>query len=440
MRDYLILALILAPLPFILSRPHLGVLVWMGVSLMNPHRYAWGMAYNFPVAAVVGGVTLAAIVIAALNKSTDRFPAERETWLLLLLWLAFTLSTLFAFNPTAAWPDWSLMSKTLLLCAATLMMFQSRKRLMVLLAVMAVSIGVYGVKGGLFGLATGGQYIVFGPPESFIGDNNGLALAELMVLPILIYLGQTMTHRYVKLGFYGMAGMTTLSIVLSYSRGAFLALAAMAMLYVFRASNKMVAVLFTTLGLVAVLTMIPDHWFERMWTIADYEKDASAMSRINGYIFAYRLASDFPLTGGGFGAFNRDLFFLYAPHPEIVYDGHSIFFQTMGEHGFLGFGIFTALLVSALVTLQKLRSGLKSIEDLQWARECVTMLQLSLVGYAVGGAFQPLAYFDLFYYLIAAVVLLKVVVRRELAAQEDVPQPAFWSRPIPQELPQPVGR
>ena len=33
------------------------------------------------------------------------------------------------------------------------------------------------------------------------------------------------------------------------------------------------------LGLVAVLIMIPDHWFDRMWTIADYEKDASAMSR-----------------------------------------------------------------------------------------------------------------------------------------------------------------
>jgi len=43
------------------------------------------------------------------------------------------------------------------------------------------------------------------------------------------------------------------------------------------------------------------------------------------------------------------------------------------------------------------------------------MIQVSLVGYAVGGAFLNLAYFDVPYYLLAAVVLTRVLVEKELS-------------------------
>ena len=52
-----------------------------------------------------------------------------------------------------------------------------------------------------------------------------------------------------------------------------------------------------------------------------------------------------------------------------------------------------------------------------WAKDYAIMLRLSVVSYAVGGAFLGLAYFDLYYDVIAGVILLKIVVHRELAQE-----------------------
>lgn len=51
---------------------------------------------------------------------------------------------------------------------------------------------------------------------------------------------------------------------------------------------------------------------------------------------------------------------------------------------------------------------------MQWARSLATMIQVSLLGFAVGGAFLSLVYFDVPYYLMAAVVATRVIIEREL--------------------------
>jgi hypothetical protein len=57
------------------------------------------------------------------------------------------------------------------------------------------------------------------------------------------------------------------------------------------------------------------------------------------------------------------------------------------------------------------------------------MLQVSLIGYAVGGAFLNLAFFDLFYHLVALLILAQAQVRNTLrearrAADEKAAPPA----------------
>ena len=58
---------------------------------------------------------------------------------------------------------------------------------------------------------------------------------------------------------------------------------------------------------------------------------------------------------------------------------------------------------------------------MHWARNLAAMLQVSIVGYAVGGAFLGLAYFDLYYHLVAMMVIAQVVANREYEKikQED---------------------
>src|SRR5215470_12258031 len=59
MRDLLILGFVFAMLPFCFFRPYIGALMWVWISLMNPHRLTWGPAYGFPFAMLVAVTTMA---------------------------------------------------------------------------------------------------------------------------------------------------------------------------------------------------------------------------------------------------------------------------------------------------------------------------------------------------------------------------------------------
>ena len=125
------------------------------------------------------------------------------------------------------------------------------------------------------------------------------------------------------------------------------------------------------------------------------------------------------------------MFQLYAPNPEYVHDSHSIYFQMLGEHGFVGLGLF--LMLGSLTWFTAswvIRHGRRSPEH-RWAADLAAMVQVSLVGYATAGAFLGVAYFDLYYALITVVVLTKIVLMREqsvpkagLAAIPAIPAPS----------------
>ena len=43
LRDLLVFAIVFGSIPFILRRPWIGVLMWVWISVMNPHRLSWGL-------------------------------------------------------------------------------------------------------------------------------------------------------------------------------------------------------------------------------------------------------------------------------------------------------------------------------------------------------------------------------------------------------------
>ena len=68
MRDILVICILLGMLPFILKRPWLGALMWVWVSVMNPHRLTWGVAFNMPFAMLIAIATMVAIFISRGHK------------------------------------------------------------------------------------------------------------------------------------------------------------------------------------------------------------------------------------------------------------------------------------------------------------------------------------------------------------------------------------
>lgn len=414
MRDYTIFALILGSLPFCLFRPYIGILVWSWIAYMSPHKLAWGTAVrSFPVAQAVAAATLLGFVISGRDR--ERLPWQREVLLLALLWIMYTITSFYAIYQTPAWEEWSRTSKILLFTFLTITVCLDRQRLRYLLLTISLSIGFYGFKGGLFSIATGGSFSVNGPDESFITGNTSLGLAMLMVLPMLYYLGLEEQNKKIKRFLQVTCLLNVIAIVFTYSRGALLGLIAVTGIFILTSKRK-----FLLLPIVAVLGLgimffAPSKWFERMNTIQTYEQDASALGRINAWYFAWNLALDRPFTGGGFNTFDPQLFKIYAPNPDDFHDAHSVYFEVLAEHGFVGLALFLSLLFSSILSLIKVKRLFRYLPQYQWICNYCDMLKLSFIAYMVSGAFLGLAYFDLYYHLISSVIILKTLAHRAYA-------------------------
>ena len=181
----------------------------------------------------------------------------------------------------------------------------------------------------------------------------------------------------------------------------------------------------TAIAAVALVaaTFMPEQWFDRMDTIQDYEQDASAMGRINGWQFAINVAKD-NLMGGGFNAFTPEMFLIYAPIPTDYHVAHSIYFQVLGDHGFIGLALFLLLMFLVWRTGTRVKKFCAGKTDLKWAADLATMCQVSLIGYAVAGAFLSMPYYDFYYYIIAVLVLLEKLLVQKPRASELVAAPA----------------
>ena len=108
--------------------------------------------------------------------------------------------------------------------------------------------------------------------------------------------------------------------------------------------------LLLTALLVSAITFMPDSWTNRMESMQNYQTDNSAMSRLRTWETLFRAALDRPLVGVGFRADSPVVFERYAPGADEydatsdgVFVAHSIYFQVLGEHGFVGLALFLAL-------------------------------------------------------------------------------------------------
>jgi probable O-glycosylation ligase (exosortase A-associated) len=227
------------------------------------------------------------------------------------------------------------------------------------------------------------------------------------------FLQLQVSSRWAKVGLLISMLLCVTAVVGTQSRGALLALVAMTLMLLFRGGRHKL-LLSATIIVVggALITFMPTTWDARMSTITNYEEDSSAMGRINAWWMAWHLASDRPL-GGGFDIYNAPTFARYAPVPGDVHAAHSIYFQVLGEHGFVGLGLFLLLWITVWRSATWLRRTGRARRGAEWASDLGSMCQVSLVGYAVGGAFLSLAYFDLPYNLLVLVVVARRCVERE---------------------------
>jgi len=406
MRDLLVLLLTIGCASLGLLRPWIGVLGLALFAYLNPHTYAWGFSRSLPVYLVIFSATMAGAVFNCQERRS--FPWTRETKLFLLLLCWFTVTTLAHPEfPGPAKEQWVKVMKVYLGIFPTFWLINSRQKLRWLVIVISLSFGLIGLKGGIFAVGTGFHYRVWGPPNTFYGGNNEIAMALCMTLPLLLLCAKEIDSKHVKLFFYTVFTFSVCSIVSSWSRGGLLALSAVLLALVLLGRRKWLSVPILAFAVMFAIPNMPAEWTNRMHTIETYDSDASAMSRITVWQTSIEKALASPVTGGGFQAFR-----------EALTGPHSAYFGILGEHGFFALSLWLSLLFGTMIALERLGRRAQLHEGTAWIKDYARAIQIALLGYSVGGAFLEVDYWDYFYHLVALCALLKVFLAEAQATAE----------------------
>jgi probable O-glycosylation ligase (exosortase A-associated) len=207
--------------------------------------------------------------------------------------------------------------------------------------------------------ASAGENMIQGIAK--VGENYHFAVLAAMIIPLFLYVflhSELMSARFVALF---AALLNVIAIIGSHSRGALITLFAVGVLLSVRTKHRFLVITAMALGTVLMSYVVPSSWMSRMATIQTADSDTSSMSRAGAWQASSALSLSVPLTGGSFhaiqsasvwGRFSTDigsLPFVDAGVVSIIpLAAHSIYFEMMGDIGFIGLFLFIAILVYAL--------------------------------------------------------------------------------------------
>jgi probable O-glycosylation ligase (exosortase A-associated) len=435
MRDLMLLGAMMMIVPLALSNAFAAYLVWGWTSVITVPAYLYGFMGSLRYNLLFALITLMLVLMGrAAGKGPVQFTRGSIFIILLILHggICAALASPAAYNSFSIYTD---LVKSLVFCLMMLVFVNSRLRMHAMLVAIALGLGFHGGVEGLKTIASGGGHKIVGLAGSKMADNNQFGVAIVMVLPILLYLYQYSKQRFVRLGFLGLGALTLVAIVGSASRGAFVATAVVAFAMILTGRRKGMALLAVVVGLGLVVLLGTDAWFERMGSIGEAGSDSSFMNRVEAWNIATALALRSPLVGMGFHAAQvPDVWFSVRPAdgllsayvPPIPAVGglaaHSIFFEVLGDMGFIGLGIFVLIMFNAFATARAIKSmAKKKGPALLWAYDMADALRLACMAFAIGGLAVSLAYFETYYVIVMLLEMLRLIVKAELAAPATKP-------------------
>lgn len=405
MRDIALVVVFGGLLFMCFRRSYIAPLLWAWISMMSPHRLTFGFAYSLPFGQVAAGMTFLGLFI---TKQRFRFPTSAPAVLLVVFFVWNCLTAAVSFNtPEVVWAMWSKVAKIQIMLFLSLLLIGGKQQINLLVGVVTLSVAFYGAKGGLFTLLRGGGGTVWGPPGSFIEGNNELGVAFVMVIPLLYYLAGQMKNIWHRRALFAAMFFTFVSTLGTHSRGALLAVVTMAFFLGVKSKRTVVTLLTLAVVLGGMAAFMPDNWTDRMSSISSHQ-DHSAQSRLYTWQMILNMSASNPISGGGYNVTeNPATWHRYAVTEWAkAYSPHSIYFQALAEHGYVGLFLYLAIGFLTWRLASRVAKAARDGPDADWVPPLMRMIQVSLMGFAVGGAFVNLVNYDLPYYLVAIVALV----------------------------------
>jgi probable O-glycosylation ligase (exosortase A-associated) len=437
MRDALLMVVVAIIAIMAVFAPRYGLMGYLWFAIFRPDILAFssGRPYSMVLAVVTAASSLRAIP-HAMEMMRNPF-----IWIFLGYQAWTGLSVLMAQNVKLCFPAYNFFLTTSAIVMLIPLLIRSQEHFRMLMQVLAASIGTLGAKIGLYGILAGGAVFVQGY-GGYLNDNNLLALAIVMGVPLLWY--ALLQANYLPLkAFFGFMIFTSLAaIAMCHSRGGILSLACVMVLMAWHSKRRVAAFVFIGLLSLPGAWLVRGTLMERMSTLSNVEEDESAMGRLAFWKAALRVSRDYPIFGVGFGSDN------YVAIADSYIEGnfsssrvvvHNTYFQMLADSGYPTLIIYCALLFGCIFWLKRHSKAIKESnpEAHMWAEA----LRISLIGFAVGSFFLSRVTYDFQYMLLmAAVTMYQINAMAAGAPAAQLPVPAQGALAPPDSAPGfPIG-
>lgn len=420
MSDYYILIVYLLLFVVGLVEPFAFMLGYVWVDTFYPQLLS-RLLNGFPVAMVMG---TAAIIGYLLFDRRDRPKVTLTTILTIIMAIWVTLTSTWAVAPVEmVWNKWSWAVKTVAISAFIPYVIRSRIQIEAFLQVFAFSLLVHIVPVGIKTLITGGGYktamtVVRG--NSGVLETSTLATTAILLVPVLLSLKRhSVLLPWVKWRgtiYNSYAALCGLAALGTYARTAIIGFAILGFSTLLQARRKVLYLIVLLLLGSAAGAIVSNQWLDRMETIGTYSTDPSAEGRIRVWAWTLEFIADHPF-GGGFNSYYVNSFLFSNGAAAGAGENaskafHSAYFEMLGEHGWLGLGIFVTLILACIWNLLWVVRQARFEKELGWCRDTATALLTAILVLIGCAGFIGIGFQVMFWYLFGISTSLRQHVSR----------------------------
>lgn len=416
-----------------LAAPFVFTLGYIWVDLFTPQSIAYFFLNQFPCALVMGVAALGSYILVD-RRSPPRLPLSCVLTLALAIWCTVTL--LWAVVPDPAWDKWSWAFKTVVFSAFIPFVIRSRIQIEAFLLVYVFSLAgnlvPYGIKTAISGSGYGRNLgLVAG--NSGLSEGALLATAAVSVIPIAIYAARHSLllpkHPLTKALMLLVVVVAVFTTVGTYERTGLVGLAVFGVAFFIKSKRKILTACFGIALALGFAYHSSSAWDKRMQTIGAYDEENSALGRLLVWQWTLNYTLDHPL-GGGFEAYRIDR--IEFPDNNKTAFGiafHSMYFEMLGEQGWIGLTLYLAIIAISFVQLWRVERYARRIPDLAWCADLASSLLVMLAVLVTCGAFIAVAYRGMNFYTFAISTSLSEYVRRVQQAGRTTGRDLRWRSP-----------
>jgi len=436
MRDLVLVSLLPLLVYYSFKRPFIGASLWLWTSAFNINQLIYGFAtavtYNRLFA-------ISTMLSYFFSKNKLKFILDKLSALILFFFIWTTFSSFLGdANQDLIWKRWSEFMRIILFYFFAIAILERKRHIDLMMWVLVLSIGALAAGEGLKFVFSGGGHRI-GYLRGITGDNNFFAVMVLTMLPMGFYLVTQTKHIIIKNGLIIVIALDILGLISTYSRSGFIGLAVLTLFAIKSSKRKLLWIFIITAIIFLAMNFLPEEWFGRMDTVENAEQDSSFMHRIIVWKMCAVIAINNPFFGEGFKAIENLLIWQqyindyhllnFIPSPEAdfyepVRAAHSIYFQVLSSHGFIGLLLFMLILSSAYIKIGFLIRRAKVNNMDEWVFIMLKMLRVSIIAYSLSGGTVSVAYFDFLY----AIFIFIYVLDNRIISKKNIHEVSGYER------------